>query len=184
MKHTKKQQQLYTTILHKIYTRHEISRIDIARETGITPATVSLITADMLSERLIQEIGEEAEAPETVGRKKILLAVAPSHSFYAGAEISEKFFFFVLTENTGVVFAQETVFHNPHTPMNAAFFTGHLSAFLDKTNYAAEIRAIGIAIPGHYTKEHPHQIMTNNAYWQDFSLSDIAAHFQVPVFFQ
>ena len=105
MKHTKKQQQLYTTILHKIYTRHEISRIDIARETGITPATVSLITADMLSERLIQEIGEEAEAPETVGRKKILLAVAPSHSFYAGAEISEKFFFFVLTENTGVVFA-------------------------------------------------------------------------------
>ena len=59
MKQTKKQQQLYTTVLHKIYTRHEISRIDIARETGITPATVSLITADMLSERLIQEIGEE-----------------------------------------------------------------------------------------------------------------------------
>ena len=183
MKHTKKQQQLYTTILHKIYTRHEISRIDIARETGITPATVSLITADMLSEHLIRVIGEEVEAPETVGRKKILLSVAPSHSFYAGAEISEKFFSFVLTDNTGVVFAQETVFHDRHTPMNATFFTGHLSAFLDRTDHAAEIRAIGVAIPGHYTKEHPHQIMTNNAYWQDFSLPDIAAHFQVPVFF-
>ncbi len=183
MKQTKKQQQLYTTVLHKIYTRHEISRIDIARETGITPATVSLITADMLSERLIQEIGEEAEATETVGRKKILLSVAPSHSFYVGAEISEKFFSFVLTDNTGIVFAQETVFHERHTPMCASFFTGHLSAFLSKTPHVGQVKAIGIAIPGHYTKEHPHKIMTNNTYWQDFSLSDIAAHVQTPVFF-
>ena len=35
MKSTKKQQLLYSTILNKIYTRHTISRIDIARETGI-----------------------------------------------------------------------------------------------------------------------------------------------------
>ena len=57
MKSTKKQQLLYSTILNKIYTRHTISRIDIARETGITPATVSLITAEMLSDHLIQEVG-------------------------------------------------------------------------------------------------------------------------------
>ena len=94
MKSTKKQQLLYSTILNKIYTRHTISRIDIARETGITPATVSLITAEMLSDHLIQEVGEEIDLQDKVGRKKILLSIAPEHSYYIGAEISEKFFSF------------------------------------------------------------------------------------------
>ena len=76
MKSTKKQQLLYSTILNKIYTRHTISRIDIARETGITPATVSLITAEMLSDHLIQEVGEEIDLQDKVGRKKILLSIA------------------------------------------------------------------------------------------------------------
>ena len=89
----------------------------------------------------------------------------------------------MLTDNTGIVFAQETVFHERHTPMCASFFTGHLSAFLSKAPHVGQVKAIGIAIPGHYTKEHPHKIMTNNTYWQDFSLSDIAAHVQAPVFF-
>ena len=61
MKTTKKQQLLYSTILHKIYTKHTISRIDIARDTGITPATVSLLTAEMLSDDLIREVGEEID---------------------------------------------------------------------------------------------------------------------------
>ena len=111
MKSTKKQQLLYSTILNKIYTRHTISRIDIARETGITPATVSLITAEMLSDHLIQEVGEEIDLQDKVGRKKILLSIAPEHSYYIGAEISEKFFSFVLTDNigtTGYFFSQPT----------------------------------------------------------------------------
>ena len=81
MKSTKKQQLLYSTILNKIYTRHTISRIDIARETGITPATVSLITAEMLSDHLIQEVGEEIDLQDKVGRKKILLSIAPEHLY-------------------------------------------------------------------------------------------------------
>ena len=138
MKSTKKQQLLYSTILNKIYTRHTISRIDIARETGITPATVSLITAEMLSDHLIQEVGEEIDLQDKVGRKKILLSIAPEHSYYIGAEISEKFFSFVLTDNIGTVYQQDTFFHNRHKPINADFFMQHLSVFIKKVSQTAD----------------------------------------------
>ena len=158
MKSTKKQQLLYSTILNKIYTRHTISRIDIARETGITPATVSLITAEMLSDHLIQEVGEEIDLQDKVGRKKILLSIAPEHSYYIGAEISEKFFSFVLTDNIGTIYQQDTFFHNRHKPINADFFMQHLSVFIKKVSHKQQIHAIGIAIPGHYTKSNNHVI--------------------------
>lgn len=183
MKTTKKQQILYSTILHKIYTAHTISRIDIARETGITPATVSLITADMLSDHLIQEIGEELDLQDKVGRKKILLSVAPSHSYYIGSELSEKFFSFVLTDNTGVVLQKETVPHDRHTPVTPDLFVRVLSNFLKKTDYSDRVRAIGVAIPGHYTKENRQKILTNNASWKNFNLTEIADRFEIPLYF-
>lgn len=180
---TKKQQLLHSKILHKIYTRHAISRIDIARETGITPATVSLITAEMLSENLIQELGEECDPQDKVGRKKILLSVAPKHSYYIGTEISEKFFSFVLTDNTGIIIQQDVYFHAPHSPVTTDIFIQALSRFMEKTGYTDRISSIGIAIPGHYTEETKHQIMTNNTYWKSFNLIKIKKHFSVPVYY-
>ena len=112
MKQTKKQLLLYSTILHKIYTKHTISRIDIAKETGVTPSTVSLITAEMLSEKLIQEAGTKISLQDKAGRKKILLSVCPSHSYYIGAEISEKFCSFVLTDNAGNVIQKDHIFYD------------------------------------------------------------------------
>ena len=183
MKTTKKQQLLYSTILHKIYTKHTISRIDIARDTGITPATVSLLTAEMLSDDLIREVGEEIDLQDKVGRKKILLSVAPSHSYYIGAEISEKFFSFVLTDNTGILLQKETVSHDKNSPVDSDFFMKSLAGFLNKTEYTDRVRAIGVAIPGHYTKEAPEKILTNNASWKNFNLRKIAEYFDIPLYF-
>lgn len=180
---TKKQQLLHSTILHKIYAKHAISRIDIARETGITPATVSLVTAELLSEHLIQELGEEYDPQDKVGRKKILLSVAPEHSYYIGAEISERFFSFVLTDNTGVILQQDVSFHMLNVPITTDSFIKALSRFIENTGYAERISSIGIAIPGHYTDQTRHQIMTNNAYWKSFNLTEIKNQFSVPVYY-
>ncbi len=41
---TKKQAVLRATILDKLYARAPLSRIDIAKETGIAPATTGLLS--------------------------------------------------------------------------------------------------------------------------------------------
>ena len=181
MKQTKKQLLLYSTILHKIYTKHTISRIDIAKETGITPSTVSLITAEMLSEKLIQEAGTKISLQDKAGRKKILLSVCPSHSYYIGAEISEKFCSFVLTDNAGNVIQKDHIFYDAPSQMSTAFFIEHLLSFMKQLNY--KVSAVGIAIPGHYSESKKGRILTNNPYWENFDLDEISARLPVPAYY-
>lgn len=70
MKLTKKQQELRFKILDKIYSKGPISRIEISKETGITPATVSEITYNMINEKLVHEVGEDLSPQNKSGRKK------------------------------------------------------------------------------------------------------------------
>ncbi|WP_260332682.1 winged helix-turn-helix transcriptional regulator [Clostridium chauvoei] len=109
MKLTKNQQKLRFKILNKIYTKGPISRIDISKETGITPATISELTGNMIQENLIYELGEVVPEENKSGRKKILLGVSSNHSFYIGSELSPKYISFCLTDNTGKVLKEKTI---------------------------------------------------------------------------
>ncbi|HEW3514641.1 TPA: MarR family transcriptional regulator, partial [Streptococcus pneumoniae] len=50
---SKKQLQLRAKILETVYTLGPISRIEIATKTGITPATTSSITNDLIKENIL-----------------------------------------------------------------------------------------------------------------------------------
>lgn len=182
MGQTKRQNAIYSAILHTIYTRHIISRIDIANETGMTPATVSLNTARMLESGLIQELGEDATDHDGVGRKKILLSVRPSHSYYIGAEIAEKFLSFVLTDNVGTLIEKRTIPAKTGVQADAARFLTHCLDFMDRAA-PYKIKAVGLAIPGHYGKSTRRKILTNNSYWKGFDLGQISSKLPVPVYF-
>ena len=91
MELSKKQLQLRSIILDKIYSKGPISRIDIAKDTGITPATTSSITGELIKEGLIYELGED-EKDVKVGRRKILLEVKPQHSYSLGVKYRKNMF--------------------------------------------------------------------------------------------
>ncbi len=184
MKQTRKQQLLYSTILHKIYTKCAISRTDIAKSTGITTATVSLISAEMLSDGVIQEVGEDESDSEKVGRKKILLSVRPQYSYYIGAEVSEKFFSFVLTDNTGIIIEKKCIYHSDKKVVSEEEFLQALTEFADNAGQKVpKIEAVGIALPGHYSDTGSSRIITNNEYWKEFDLDKISRKTDIPVFF-
>ena len=62
------------------------SRIDIAREVGITKAAVTIITNEMIQHGILYEKGEQAPkgAKLSRGRKKILLDIDPAHKMDMG----------------------------------------------------------------------------------------------------
>ncbi|MGO1632654.1 MAG: winged helix-turn-helix transcriptional regulator, partial [Staphylococcus equorum] len=47
---TNKQRMIRGQILNEIYVRGPISRVDIAKNTGITPATTTAVTADLIQD--------------------------------------------------------------------------------------------------------------------------------------
>ncbi len=180
---SKKQQAIRAAILDVIYTQRPISRIDIAKKTGITPATISAVTGELINEGLLSEIGE-LETQNKAGRKKVLLELCEASSYYLGAEISEAFLAFVLTDNLGNIIQQK------YLPLDC---NGHSDNFLTE-HFIAELRdfitqakfpltAIGIALPGNFDPASDSRILTNNCFWQDFDLKAIKNAFDTPVFF-
>ncbi len=67
------------------------ARVDIARETGISAATVTSITAELAARGLVEEVvDEESRIPgATRGRPRVLLRIRPDAFLVGGAKISE-----------------------------------------------------------------------------------------------
>lgn len=178
---TKKQKELCSEILNVIFPEGPISRIDIANKTGITPATVSFLTGIMIEKNLLYELGESYNETIKAGRRKILLDISHKHSFFIGAEITESFYSYVLTDNTGEIFSKKIY----STNTSEMFFTSdifikNLLSFYK--SLTVPVSAIGISLPGHYN--YSSQILTNNNKWEYFDLKKISDSIEIPIFFE
>ena len=78
---TKKQKEQSAIILDSIYAEGPISRVELSRKLGITPATMTTITHYLMDTSVIYEVGEELDG-YNVGRKKILLDITPQYTYY------------------------------------------------------------------------------------------------------
>ena len=68
-----------------------IARIDIARETQVSPATVTAITAELLTAGLIEEILPDSDRPGAKrGRPRVALKVRGDAHLIAGMKISDR----------------------------------------------------------------------------------------------
>lgn len=181
MAQTKKQLALQSKILDQIYTHGSISRIDIAHNTGITPATTTNLTAELVNKGLVIETDIDA-TENKVGRKKVLLKIAPNYSHYIGVELHEQFIAFCLVDNLGTILKKNLLTISEHKIPTGATFAEHLAAFLnDCQAYCPQ--AIGIALPGHYNQT-TQQIISNRLSWQKFDLKPVIAKIKLPLFFE
>lgn len=180
MNGSKKQAQNRALILDLIYSHHPISRIDIANLTGITPATTSAITNELIKEGLVKESGEEASIK--AGRKKIFLEIAAEVAYFLGIELSEKYFSFVLADNLGNIKEQQK-YSLTKEEIQSCGFTKFKTVFQQLLEKCAmlPLQAVGIAVPGHYN--HDKKIITNNPLWQTFDLTAIQALCPLPIYF-
>jgi predicted NBD/HSP70 family sugar kinase len=181
---TKKQKQNQAEILDKIYVKGPISRIDIANETGITPATVSSITSQLISEKLVEEIGEDSKTTGS-GRRKILLDIQAHHSYFIGLELAEKFISLCLSDNKGEIIEEKVLWiqrDKSHEELTAENIIHELKLFMEENNNY-EISGIGVALPGHYQLKDQ-QFLTNNPIWKKFDLNVLKDAFDIPVYFE
>jgi N-acetylglucosamine repressor len=76
-------------VLGTIYAAGQISRAEVARQTGLTRTTVSDVVNGLLRERLVLEIGR---GPSTGGKAPILLEVANDARHLIGLDLGDKVF--------------------------------------------------------------------------------------------
>lgn len=136
-------------ILETIRTVGMISRIDIARTTGLSQALVTGLTSDLIKEGLIIE---KQSGEYEGGRRPMLLALNPEGAFVVGVNLSITEISVVIVNFEGTVVAFYT---KPLAPIHhsvsdiAESVVGAVQSCIWEANFAKkQISGVGIGIPG------------------------------------
>ena len=172
-------------ILECIYRNAPIARTDIADETEITPATVTANVTALISEGLVEELGEALTEEVSSGRKRVLIDIIPACRYSIGVEFTLKALVICMTDMKGHIISQRVT---PFSQELAASVTEsicdgiHMLVAESKVAWD-KIIGIGIAVPGHMNQDES-DFITNRKIWSSFSPDRVRASMPVPVTFE
>lgn len=184
-------------VLNLIKSRGPISRTEVARLSGLSPATISGITSDFVASGLVHEMGE---GESTGGRRPVLLRLNHQAGFVVGVKLMEHAITSALTD------LDAQVLHYRVTPLPAAGpstlpRTGRRQPTVDailplivqaiETTIAesgvdrARMLGIGVGMAGLVDGEAGICRYSPFFGWRDVQIAEpIAAHFGLPVYLE
>lgn len=138
-----------SNILERIRTAGMLSRVDLARETGLSKASVTGIISELIEEGLLIE--KEAGAYEG-GRRPILLAMNPGGAYAIGVNLSLEMIRVVII-NFNAEIEADYIFlleKEHYEPEEIAEKTARaIQACMWESNFSREqISGVGIGVPG------------------------------------
>ncbi|MGQ9851066.1 MAG: ROK family transcriptional regulator [Aggregatilineaceae bacterium] len=95
-----------TSILNIIKTYGPIARADIAQRAGLSPATVTSLTAELIQDGLIYE---KQEGSSRGGRPPVLLALDSTAIYVVGIKLAEEHATLALTNINADIVAKDTI---------------------------------------------------------------------------
>jgi predicted NBD/HSP70 family sugar kinase len=140
-------------VLGVIRQSGQIARIDIARETGFSPATVTAITSDLIRAGLVEEIApEEPRSGNRRGRPRVALRLRGDAHLLAGIKVAVRSLSMVLIDFDGVTLAEHHV-RLPDDAMPPARFVDEIAkALADLTGKIGkttrDISGLGVGMSG------------------------------------
>ncbi len=156
-------------LLSKLFFDGPLSRLELSQLTGLSSATVSTVTAELIDDRLIVEAGQ---VESSGGRPRVLLRVDPAYGYVVGVDVGEtgvtvELFDMALQRLASVV--RPVASHRPDPETVVAEIVGGISDVLgrhaevvadraddsDKSTPdgrrpadAADIVGVGVGVPG------------------------------------
>lgn len=141
-------------VLDAIRQHGHVARIDLAKATGISQATVTTITADMLSQGLIEEHSTEdsQESGARRGRPRVDLKIRGEAHLVVGIKVANKALSLVFMDFAGQLLAEHTA-PLPNSVMQPQALCEQLKAAIATTAATHQldinaISAIGIGLAG------------------------------------
>ncbi len=125
-----------------------LSRADIARTTGLTPATVSSVVSILVSAGIVRETGY---GESSGGRPPLLLEFNPDAFYIAGVDLGVSKVITVVTNLEGEVVSRARLEIDAHAGPEAIIsrlLDATRAAFADAGDAASKIAGIGLSVPG------------------------------------
>ncbi len=170
-------------ILNVIKTLGPVARAEIARLTGLSPATVTAITADLIDEELIFE---KQTGDSRGGRRPILLALNPGGRYVAGIKLMEEAAVGALTDLEATIIARQTVALPADHAVEGvlAALAGMVEALMAQANVArSKLLGVGLGLAGIVDSERGLLRQSPFLGWRDLPLRDLLkVQVKVPVY--
>jgi predicted NBD/HSP70 family sugar kinase len=129
-----------------------IPRVQLAKDLGVSPASVTTITQELIEAGLIEEIAAPREGDAGRGRPAVALGVRAAAHFVAGMKLSDREHTAVIVDFAGNLIADDVIPRRPG-PMTLADLLTAIEALLDRVCAKAgiakpELSAMGLGVPG------------------------------------
>ncbi len=173
-------------IFENVRAAGSISRADVAKSLGISPASVTTLTSDLISSGILEEVADKPRADEhTRGRPPVALAVSPRAHVVVGVKLSDREHTAVAIDFAGNRLASATV--QSAGVASTEDVLAVTDALVSQVCLSAEISrdalsGIGIGVPGFVDSDggivHWSPVLVDRR----ISFSDMAtARFGIPV---
>ena len=129
-----------------------IPRVQLAKDLGVSPASVTTITQELIEAGLIEEVAAPRDGDAGRGRPAVALGVRAEAHFVAGIKLSDREHTAVIVDFAGNLIADDVIPRKPG-PMTLAELLNAIDTLLTRVCDKAAIQksalsAMGLGVPG------------------------------------
>jgi predicted NBD/HSP70 family sugar kinase len=156
-----------TVLLHLIRERQPISRVDIARITGLRAGTISSIVNRLIKKGVIFE---GAAGPSSGGRKPTYLNINAENAYVLAVDIGVRDTAYAVSDFNGRILKQKSLITDgdPHEFLEklAGQITSLITGHYPKVKFAG----VGVSVPGLIRRETGEVAVSPNLGWTDLPI--------------
>jgi N-acetylglucosamine repressor len=171
-----------SSVLNTVKNAGPVARTDIAHITGLSPATVTDITSELIEDNLVFE---KAAGDSSGGRRPILLALNPRGGYVVGIKLTEHEAIGALTDLEATVITRRTQPWEGSTPQDAVQVMSRLVHALaaEKGVRKKQLLGVGVGLAGIIDAERGILRSTPYFEWLDLPLREqLQASLKLPVY--
>lgn len=149
---TESQRPLRQQVFELVRAAGLIPRVQLAKDLGVSPATVTTISSELIETGLIEEVAAPRDNEAGRGRPAVALGVRAQAHRVAGMKLSDREHTAVIVDFAGKLIADDAIPRRPG-PMSLSEILESIETLLDRVCAKArvgrdELSAIGIGLPG------------------------------------
>jgi len=146
------QRPLRQQVFERVRAGGLIPRVQLAKELGVSPASVTTITSELIEAGLIEEVAAPRDTDQGRGRPAVALGVRANAHVVAGMKLSDREHTAVIVDFAGNLLADDVIPRLPG-PMTAPDLLNAVDLLLDRVCAKAglsraALSALGIGVPG------------------------------------
>ncbi|MDP3262573.1 MAG: ROK family protein [Tabrizicola sp.] len=146
------QRPLRQQVFEQVRAAGLIPRVQVAKDLGISPATVTTLTLELIAAGLIEEVAAPRDGEVGRGRPAVALGVRADAHHVAGMKLSDREHTAVIVDFAGNLIADDVIPRKPG-PMSVPEILDAIEALLTRVCAKAgmarsDLSAVGIGVPG------------------------------------